>query len=96
MKNVFSKIKQASAGEIINFTCFAISILLGVIAFFIPPKGQIDSSVLMFVAEIGVFATISKVPDFIRAVSQSHTNLEIKKGETTIKISDEDDGDKRD
>ena len=50
----------------------------------------------MFIAEIGVFATISKVPDFIRAVAQSHTNLEIKKGETTIKISDEDDGDKRD
>ena len=96
MKSLLGKIKQASAGEIINFTCFAISILLGVIAFFIPPKGQIDSSVLMFIAEIGVFATISKVPDFIRAVSQSHTNLEIKKGETTIKISDEDDGDKRD
>ena len=96
MKNVFSKIKQASAGEIINFSCFVISMILGITAFFIPPKGQIDSSVLMFIAEIGVFATISKVPDFIRAVAQSHTNLEIKKGETTIKISDEDDGGKRD
>lgn len=86
MKNVFGRIKQASAGEIINFTCFAVSMILGIVAFFIPPKGQIDSSVLLFIAEIGVFATISKVPDFIRAVSQTHTNLEIKKGDTQIKI----------
>lgn len=91
MKNVFGRIKQASVGDIINFTCFTISMILGVIAFFIPPKGQIDSSVLLFVAEIGIFATISKVPDFIKAVSQNHTNLEIKKGETTIKITDDDD-----
>ena len=93
MKNVFIRIKQASAGEIINFTCFAVSMMLGIIAF-LPPKGQIDSSVLLFIAEVGVFATISKVPDFIRAVSQNHTNLEIKKGETTIKITDEDGEDK--
>ena len=86
MKNVFGRIKQASAGEIINFTCFAVSMILGIVAFFIPPKGQIDSSVLLFIAEIRVFATISKVPDFIRAVSQNHTNLEIKKGDTQIKI----------
>lgn len=89
MKNVLSKIKQASVGEIINFTCFAISIVLGVIAFFYPPKGQIDSSVLMFIAEIGVFATISKIPDFIKSVSENHTPMEIKKGDTHIKIGDE-------
>lgn len=90
MKNVFGRIKQASAGEIINFTCFAVSMILGIVAFFIPPKGQIDSSVLLFIAEIGVFSTISKVPDFIRAVSQSHTNLEIKKGDTSITIEGDD------
>lgn len=86
MKNVFGRIKQASAGEIINFACFLISIILGVISFFLPPKGEIDNSVLLFIAEVGVFSTISKVPDFIKSVRDNHTNLEIKKGDTSIKI----------
>lgn len=89
MRNMFKRIKNASAGEIINFSCFLISIALGVISFFIPPKGQIDQSVLLFIAEVGVFATISKVPDFIRAVRENNTPLEIKKGDTSIKIGDE-------
>lgn len=89
MRNMFKRIKNASAGEIINFFCFLISIALGVISFFIPPKGQIDQSVLLFIAEVGVFATISKVPDFIRAVRENNTPLEIKKGDTSIKIGDE-------
>ena len=90
MKNLISRIKQASVGEIINFSCFVISMVLGIAAFFYPPTGQIDQSVLMFVAEIGVFATISKVPDFIKAVMESHTNLEIKRGDTVIKVESDD------
>lgn len=89
MKNIFVKIKQASVGDIINFCCFVASVTLGIISFFYPPKGQIDQSVLMFIAEVGVFATISRVPDFIKAVKENHTQLEITKGETTIKIGDE-------
>jgi hypothetical protein len=88
--NLKDRLKHASAGDIINFTCFSISVLLGIVAFAIPPAGQIDSSVLMFVAEVGVFSTISKIPDFIKSVQNSNTNLEITHGETTIKIdSDE-------
>lgn len=87
MKN---KIKQASAGEIINFVCFVASIVLGIVSFLMPPVGIIDGSVLMFIAEIGVFSTISKVPDFIKAVRDSHTNLEINRGDTAIKITTDD------
>lgn len=90
MKKIFERIKQASVGDIINFCCFLVSIGLGIVAFFIPPKGQIDQSVLMFIAEVGVFSTLSRIPDFINSVAKNHTNLEIKTGETSIKISDED------
>lgn len=86
MTKLSDKIKRASAGDIINFTCFSISVVLGIVAFIIPPTGQIDSSVLMFIAEVGVFSTISKIPDFIKAVSSSNANLEITKGDTSIKI----------
>lgn len=88
MKN---RIKQASVGDIINFACFVASIILGIISFVIPPVGIIDGSVLMFIAEIGVFSTISKIPDFIKAVKDSHTNLEINKGDTAIKITTDED-----
>ena len=90
MKNLISRIKQATPGEIINFCCFLVSIILGIISFICPPTGQIDPSVLTFIAEIGVLATISKIPDFIRAVMESHTNLEIKRGDTVIKVESDD------
>jgi hypothetical protein len=92
MKKIYERIKQASAGDIINFCCFAVSLGLGIVAFFIPPKGQIDQSVLLFIAEVGVFSTLSRIPDFIKSVAKNHTNLEIKKGETSIKITDDEDG----
>lgn len=85
------KLKRASAGDIINFCCFIISVVLGVVAFWLPPQGQIDNSVLLFVAEIGFFSTVSRVPDFVKAVKENHTNLEIKRGETSIKIEGDND-----
>lgn len=88
--NFLDRIQKASVGDIINFSCFLTSVVLGVISFFTPPKGMIDQSVLMFIAEVGVFSTISRVPDFIRTVTENKTSLEIKKGETSIKIGDED------
>lgn len=91
LSNLKEKFHIASIGELINFACFVVSVVLGVIAFFLPPKGQIDNSVLMFIAEVGVFSTISRVPDFIKSVRDSHTNLEIKRGETSIKIEGDND-----
>lgn len=81
-----TRIKNATVGDIINFSCFVVSVVLGIIAFFLPPKGHIDNSVLLFIAEVGVFSTISRVPDFIKSVRDSHTNLKINKGDTSIII----------
>lgn len=86
---MIKRIKNATVGDIINFACFVVSVVLGVMAFFLPPKGQIDNSVLLFIAEVGVFSTISRVPDFVKAVRENHTNLEIKRGDTSIKIEGE-------
>lgn len=91
LSNLKEKFNTASIGELINFACFVVSVVLGVIAFFLPPKGQIDNSILMFIAEVGVFSTISRVPDFIKSVRDNHTNLEIKKGDTSIIIEGDND-----
>lgn len=66
MSSTLERIKNASPGEWINFICFCASITLAVVGFVLPPKGQIDNSVLICIGELGLFSTISKIPDFIK------------------------------
>lgn len=83
-------IKNASIGDIINFCCFVISIILAVVGFILPPTGVIDSSVLLVIGELGFFSTVTKIPDFIKALKGGAT-IEIDKGDTHIKLEGEDD-----
>lgn len=83
-----TKIKNATVGDIINFVCFLISIILAITGFFMPPTGIIDSSVLMVIGELGIFSTITKIPDFIKALKGGAT-IEIEKGDTHIKLEGE-------
>lgn len=87
-----TKIKNATIGDIINFVCFLISIILAVVGFILPPTGVIDSSVLLVIGELGFFSTITKIPDFVK-VLKNGASIEIEKGDTHIKLEGED-GDK--
>lgn len=86
------RIKNATVGDIINFCCFLISIILAVVGFILPPTGVIDSSVLLVIGELGFFSTVTKIPDFIKAL-KGGASIEIEKGDTHIKLEGED-GDK--
>lgn len=68
MSTILQRIRNASPGEWINFVCFVASITLAVVGFILPPRGQIDNSVLICIGELGLFSTISKIPDFIKAL----------------------------
>lgn len=85
---MIKRIKNATVGDIINFVCFLISIILAITGFFLPPTGVIDSSVLMVIGELGFFATITKIPDFIKALKGGAT-IEIERGDTHIKLEGE-------
>lgn len=85
---IIERAKKASAGEWINFICCIISVVIGIIGMLIPPRGQIDSSILIFIGELGVFSTISKIPDFIHSL-KGGASLEINKGDASIKIEGE-------
>lgn len=87
-----TRIKNATVGDIINFVCFLISIILAVVGFILPPTGVIDSSILMVIGELGFFSTVTKIPDFIKAL-KGGASLEITKGDSHIKLEGED-GDK--
>lgn len=86
---IIERIRRASVGEWINFICFVFSITLGTIGFVIPPTGEIDNSVLIFIGEIGFFSTVTRIPDFIKSL-KGGASLEINKGDTHIKIDGED------
>lgn len=83
-----TRIKNATIGDIINFVCFLISIILAITGFFMPPTGIIDSSVLMVIGELGIFSTITKIPDFIKTL-KGGASIEIEKGDTHIKLEGE-------
>ena len=87
-----TRIKNATVGDIINFVCFLISIILAVVGFILPPTGVVDSSILMVIGELGFFSTVTKIPDFIKAL-KGGASLEITKGDSHIKLEGED-GDK--
>lgn len=87
-----TRIKNATVGDIINFCCFLISIILAVVGFILPPTGVIDSSVLLVIGELGFFSTVTKIPDFIKTL-KGGASIEIEKGDTHIKLEGED-GDK--
>lgn len=84
-----TRIKNATIGDIINFVCFLISIILSVVGFIMPPTGVIDSSVLLVIGELGVFSTITKIPDFVHTL-KGGASIEIEKGDTHIKLEGED------
>lgn len=86
---IIERVKRASVGEWINFICFVFSITLGTIGFIIPPTGEIDNSVLIFIGEIGFFSTVTRIPYFIKSL-KGGASLEINKGDTHIKIDGED------
>lgn len=82
------RIKKATIGEWINFVCFIVSVTLAIVGFIIPPTGEIDNSVLICIGELGVFSTLTKIPDFIRALKNG-ASIEIGRGDTHIKIEGE-------
>ena len=82
MKKLLSKIKQATAADVIYFTCFVVSIVLLIVAFVTPPPAEIHPSVLKAVGLMGIFSTISKIGDWIKI----GMDVKLKKGDFEIQI----------
>lgn len=85
MRKLKEKLKHATAGDIIYFTCFVVSIILLVVAFLTPPPFQIDSSVLKAVGLMGIFSTISKIGDWILL----GVDVKLKRGDFEIEVKND-------
>lgn len=80
-----AKIKNISVGNLINFVCFIISIILVVVGFILPPSGEIDNSVLIAVGELGFFSTLSRIPELIHAL-RNGASVDVSFGDKNIHI----------
>ena len=85
-----TKLKNISVGDLINFVCFVISIILVIVGFILPPSGEIDNSVLIAVGELGFFSTLSRIPELIRALKNGDT-VDVSFGDKNIHIEGADD-----
>lgn len=64
------------------YITFALSVLLIVSGFLIPPTGVIDGSVLTAVGELLMFSVIARIPEAIKAGK----SVKIQKGDSSIEI----------
>lgn len=61
----------------------AVSILLIIVGFVVPPTGVIDGSVLTAVGLLLMFATIDKIPEVIKAGK----SIKLQRGDTSIEVN---------
>lgn len=85
--NLKERIKHATAGDIIYFVCFVVSVILLIIAFLTPPPFEIHESVLKAVGLMGIFSSISKVGDWIKL----GLDVKLKKGDFEIELNNDND-----
>lgn len=77
-------IKKAFAKNWSFWICLGVSITLGTIGFFTPPKAVIDGSVLTYTGELIGFVAVDNIR---RAISKG-LDAKVKHGKTEITIRD--------
>lgn len=82
-KRTFAKVNKISF-----FACMAISVILIITAFFVPPTAVIDASVIAAVGEIFAWGALVVVIEGI----EKGRSVTISKGDTTMTLNDDDDG----
>ena len=72
------------------YLTFAISLLLIIGGFLLPPMGIIDGSVLTAVGELLMFGVLAQVPALISA-AKNGKSVKISKGDFTAEVTSTDD-----
>lgn len=75
------------ADKYIFYICLAMSVIVGVISFLLPPTGVIDTSVLKFIALLLAFAALGVAGQNLA----NGKDVTFQHGETEISIGDNDD-----
>ena len=73
----------------IFYLTFAISLLLIIGGFMLPPMGIIDGSVLTAVGELLMFGVLAQLPDIIDA-AKNGKSIKVTKGDFTAEVTSAD------
>lgn len=84
VKKFWEICKRDSA--IAGWVTLLVSTFLLVTSLFLPPKGQIDPSVLQGVAELGYFLTLFKLPNIIQSISDGKS-ISVQHGSTSVTVA---------
>ena len=90
MKKLIQKLKNATAGDVIYFSCFLASIGLLIYGAITPPPAEIHPSILKAVGLMGIFSTVSKVGDWIKL----GLDIRLKKGDFELEVDNKEEEDK--
>ena len=73
-------------GAISGYICLLTSVGLLIASFFVPPVGDINSSVLQAVAELFAFATLWRLPNIIASINHGKS-LTVQHGNTSVTVA---------
>lgn len=82
---MFKILKDAIVGNVPFYILMSVSVILLVISFFLPPTGEINSSVMAGVGELFAWGGLWAV---IKAIDKG-TKATIQHGQTSITVNDE-------
>lgn len=71
------------------YITLAISLLLVVAGFFVPPVGVIDGSVLTAVGLLLMFATLAQIPVILEA-ARNGKSIKLTRGDSSIEVNSKD------
>lgn len=71
------------------YITLAISLLLVVAGFFVPPLGVIDGSVLTAVGLLMMFATLAQIPVILEA-ARNGKSIKLTRGDSSIEVNSKD------
>ena len=78
-------LKSAVVGNVAFYICMAVSIILMTVSFFLPPTGEISSSVMMSVGELFLYPALGAV----LTAMEKGVPTKIKHKDTTFTIGDD-------
>lgn len=87
MKNLQQYIRIAKENDALSgWVCLLVSVALVVAGFILPPRGQIDPTVLIAVGELIFFDVVLNLPNMIASIKDGRS-FRIKHNDTELEVS---------
>ena len=80
-------IKKAILGDMVFWVCLVVTLVLMLLGFYLPPRGEISPSVLEAVGWLFGFAALAKLCDTVNTAVKAGYDAKVQHGDTKIEIN---------